>query len=88
MSESAFLQTADTVLEALDVQPQAGLSAQFVARRQQRYGPNSIIEGARTGIGMLLLEQLTDVMVIVLIAASVISAVLVEVGDGTIRPGA
>ncbi|MGH7785509.1 MAG: cation-translocating P-type ATPase [Candidatus Binatia bacterium] len=58
-----------------------GLSAAEAARRAARWGPNEIPEQHRRGPWRMLLEQFSDFMILVLIAAAVISGVIGEAED-------
>ena len=69
------------VLQRLGSDAHRGLSSAEAAQRLQRTGPNEIEEGARRGPGRLLLEQFTDFMILVLLAAAVISGVIGDLTD-------
>ncbi|MCE9647163.1 MAG: cation-translocating P-type ATPase [Chloroflexi bacterium] len=66
---------AEAVLKHLEVQ-RDGLSSEEVERRLQNYGPNQLKEAPRPGFMALLWAQLNNFVVILLIVASVISALL------------
>ncbi len=66
---------AEAVLKHLEVQPD-GLSSEEVEKRLQYYGPNQLNEAVRPGFLALLWAQLNNFVVILLIVASVISALL------------
>lgn len=66
---------ADAVLKHLEVQHE-GLSSEEVEKRLQQYGPNQLKEAPRPGFLTLLWAQLNNFVVILLIVASVISALL------------
>jgi P-type Ca2+ transporter type 2C len=66
---------ADAVLKHLEVHHE-GLSSEEVERRLQNYGPNQLKEAPRPGFLTLLWAQLNNFVVILLIVASVISALL------------
>ncbi len=72
--------TAET-LEALQVKADAGLSAAEVAERQHSFGKNELIDRGGKSIWKILWQQLTDTMVVVLMAAAVISALIGDVKD-------
>ena len=55
---------------------ETGLSSDEVARRMQQYGPNELREKPRPTFFQLVFAQLNNFIVILLIAASVISALL------------
>ncbi len=58
-----------------------GLSADEVRTRRQEHGANELIEGAKKPVFMMLLDQFKDFMILVLIAAAVISGILGEATD-------
>ncbi|MBM3180281.1 MAG: cation-translocating P-type ATPase [Chloroflexi bacterium] len=66
---------AEAVLKHLEVQNE-GLSSEEVEKRLQHYGPNQLKELPRPGFLALLWAQLNNFVVILLIVASVISALL------------
>ena len=66
---------AEEVLKHLEVQND-GLSSAEVEKRLQHYGPNQLKEAPRPGFLALLWGQLNNFVVILLIVASVISALL------------
>ena len=66
---------AEAVLKHLEVQNE-GLSSEEVEKRLQQYGPNQLKEASRPGFLALLWAQLNNFVVILLIVASVISALL------------
>jgi Ca2+-transporting ATPase len=65
----------DDVLVRLGTPPQ-GLSSDQVARRLQRFGRNELKEQPRTSFFELVLAQLNNFIVILLIVASLVSALL------------
>lgn len=58
-----------------------GLSDAEAAKRTERYGKNALQEGKKKSLLVKFLEQFKDVMVIILLVASVISGFLGEVTD-------
>ncbi len=70
----------EAVLEKLASPLDAGLTSDEVKRRQDKYGPNVLAEKPGATFLQLLLAQFNNFIVILLIVASVISAVL---GDYT-----
>ena len=66
---------AEAVLKHLEVQND-GLSSEEVEMRLKHYGPNQLKEAPRPGFLALLWAQLNNFVVILLIVASVISALL------------
>lgn len=65
-----------TVLQRSGTTLDCGLKTGDVARRQQHYGLNQLIERPPKSLGRMLWEQLTATTVLVLIAAAAIAAVL------------
>ena len=63
------------VLKDLDVQDE-GLSSEEAARRLSKYGENQLQEAPRPTFWQMLWEQLNNFVVIMLVVASIISAVL------------
>ena len=73
--------TAPDVGQQLTVDPQTGLSADEVARRLSTYGLNAIQEHRARSPWRMLLDQFTDFMILVLIAAAIISGMVGEPPD-------
>ncbi|MCR4346033.1 MAG: calcium-translocating P-type ATPase, PMCA-type [Sulfuricaulis sp.] len=71
----------EEVVRRLGVDPHAGLSEDEVRRRREQYGTNEIREGRRRGPIAMFLGQFTDFMILVLIAAAVISGLIGDVVD-------
>jgi Ca2+-transporting ATPase len=72
--------SVEAVLDALRSSPQ-GLDAQEVQRRLGAVGPNEITEGKRRTLLRMFADQFTDVMILVLLAAAVISGLIGEAKD-------
>jgi P-type Ca2+ transporter type 2C len=70
----------EIVLQKLETQELAGLSTTEAKMRQAQYGLNVLVESNRKSALAILWEQFTSTMVLILIAAAVISALL---GKGT-----
>jgi Ca2+-transporting ATPase len=66
----------EDILKQLATPADTGLTAEEAADRLQRYGPNQLVEAPKPTFLHLLLEQLNSFVVILLIVASIISAVL------------
>lgn len=76
-----YLSTPSQVLKDQDSTPE-GLSAQEAARRLASVGPNKLDEGKQTPLLLRFLRQLADPMILILIAAAVISGITaVYAGD-------
>ncbi|MBN1381257.1 MAG: cation-translocating P-type ATPase [Deltaproteobacteria bacterium] len=72
--------TVEEVFQEIGSGP-AGLSHEEAADRLRRYGPNALIEKKKKSPVMMFLDQFKDFMIIVLIAAAVISGVIGELSD-------
>jgi Ca2+-transporting ATPase len=66
------------VLQKLDTNPACGLSQTEAKRRLQKYGFNELTEQPGENLWQILLNQLTAIMVLVLIVAAAISFVLAD----------
>ena len=73
--------TSDEVAHRLETNPQTGLSLADAARRLARLGPNALQEKRERSPWRMLLDQFTDFMIVVLIAAAIISGIVGDVGD-------
>ena len=73
--------SADETAARLQVDPGRGLSAEAAARRAATYGPNDIPAPVQRGPWRMLATQFTSVMILVLIAAAILSGWLGEVAD-------
>ncbi|MFN3466644.1 MAG: cation-translocating P-type ATPase, partial [Candidatus Brocadiales bacterium] len=72
--------SAEEVLKQLESRP-AGLSDAEAARRLEKYGPNEIVEKKKTPAILQFLKQFTEVLIIILLVATIVSAVLGEYLD-------
>ncbi len=72
--------TAEETLARLETQ-QSGLTPSETARRMAEYGPNELIDRGVKSVWRILWEQLTAIMVIILIIAAIISAALGDYKD-------
>ena len=67
---------ADTALETLQGSALSGLSASEAAHRLESHGPNELIERGAKSPWLILWEQLTAIMVLILVGAGALSAAL------------
>jgi len=68
--------TAEEVVEELSVDPVSGLSEAEAARRLEAYGPNEITAYGGTNVWKILLSQLTNILILILFIAIVLSIAL------------
>ncbi|MFH7242859.1 MAG: cation-translocating P-type ATPase [Spirulina sp.] len=66
----------DQALERLESNPETGLDAEAVVARRQTYGPNELEESGGRPPWRILLDQFTNIMLLMLIAVAVVSGVL------------
>ncbi|XGV98134.1 MAG: cation-translocating P-type ATPase [Leptolyngbya sp. BL-A-14] len=76
-------------LEQLQTDRQAGLTTQQVAQQLERFGPNELVETGGRGTWEILLDQFTNIMLLLLIAVALISGALdfVDWRAGKLDPG-
>ena len=72
---------ADAVAKALAVDPSVGLDVQQVEQRQTAHGRNAFAAHRRKGWPRLIFNQFRDFMILVLIAAAVVSGMVGEPRD-------
>ncbi len=70
----------DAALQALHADAQ-GLTSAEAAARLARHGPNALPEGRSRSVARMLLDQFSDFMILVLIAAAVVSGIVGEPSD-------
>lgn len=80
--ESAFAQSAEKVLEELDVQPEKGLSNEKVEKRRKEYGPNMLQEVSKRPWWKILLFQFHSTLVYLLLAACVLAFATLRFPEG------
>ncbi len=76
--------TIEETAEAIKVNLSTGLSRSEVEERKKRYGLNKIEGRERSTWLQMLLSQFKDVLVLILLAAAVISGILGEIADAVI----
>ncbi len=74
----------EQTLKQLTTNPKTGLSTAEAQKRQEEYGPNQIIERGMKSPWQILLDQFTEIMVVILIIAAVISILMHEVTDAIV----
>ncbi len=71
-----YCQDKSLVLQKLGSHADEGLTAEVAAKRLEENGKNKLVEGKKKSIVRRFLEQLMDPMIIILIAAALISGVM------------
>ncbi|WP_442892138.1 calcium-translocating P-type ATPase, PMCA-type [Companilactobacillus sp. HBUAS59699] len=75
LSNAFYAQSESEVLTELDTTV-AGLDSKQVAQRMDKYGSNKLNDGKKKSLVQKFLEQFKDLMILVLLAAAIISAVV------------
>ena len=73
---------AREVARALDTEPDSGLSGEEARRRLATYGPNLPRRPRRPPYLRLLARQLVDPLVLLLVAATIVSVAIGDIGEG------
>ncbi len=76
-----YLETVASVSQRFGVGVAVGLASAEAAQRLATHGSNEIIEQRRRSLWRMLLDQFTDFMILVLIAAAVVSGLVGEPSD-------
>ncbi len=84
MMENWYQLDRQAVLKQLNVDLEAGLSEEEAAKRLQEYGPNELVERGTKSPWRILLEQLSGVMIVILIVSAIISVLLHEYTDAIV----
>ena len=84
MNAEYYRQDKAAVLQELNSDPYKGLSQEEAERRLSRYGPNRLQEGKRVTPIQIFLAQFKNVMVLILLAAAVVSAFTHDLTDAVI----
>jgi len=74
---------ADDVLKTLKASPN-GLSGEEAARRLQEYGPNELVAEKRISPLEILVSQFKDILIVILMIATAISALIGEIIDAIV----
>ncbi len=72
---------AEEALQRLEVEAGPGLSAAEVQARRTKYGTNELVESGLKHPLRILWEQFTEAMVVVLLAAAIVSALISDLKD-------
>jgi Ca2+-transporting ATPase len=76
-----YRMTVAETVESLGARPDAGLTLAEAEERTRRHGRNEIEEGARRGPAAMFFGQFTDFMIVVLLAAAVVSGLVGDLTD-------
>jgi len=82
---SWYKKTAALVIKELDTSATKGLSTADATKRLKKYGKNQLVDKGGKSAGRILLDQLSELMVIILIIAALISFIFLhEPIDGAV----
>lgn len=79
-----FAKQPQEILQEFETNLEDGLSEKEVAVRQQKYGPNELIDRGTKSPWKIILEQLTETMVVILIVSAIIMFFLHEYKDAIV----
>jgi P-type Ca2+ transporter type 2C len=79
-----YQQSKEDVLAALESDAEAGLSTAEAQARLENYGPNELEERGMKSRWRILWEQFTEIMVVILVIAAIISVILGEMTDAIV----
>ncbi len=79
-----FNKTIEEVLKELDVNPVTGLSQKETELRKEKFGLNQLETKKPKTLLAMFFAQLNDILIYILIAAAIISALLGETSDAII----
>ena len=83
LKEAFFAQDEETILKKMET-TQKGLTSSEAEKRIAEYGPNELDQGKSKSVFVKFLEQFRDFMIIVLLAAALISAIFGDITDAII----
>uniref|UniRef100_UPI00388CF587 cation-translocating P-type ATPase n=1 Tax=Carnobacterium jeotgali TaxID=545534 RepID=UPI00388CF587 len=83
LKEAFFAQDKETVFKKMET-TQQGLTSSEAEKRIAEFGPNELNQGKSKSIMVKFLEQFKDFMILVLLAAALISAIFGDVTDAII----
>ncbi|MGP1373844.1 MAG: cation-translocating P-type ATPase [Almyronema sp.] len=75
-SNSWYTIASEEALQLLESDRRAGLTSAQVEARQRQYGANELVETSGRGKWRILLDQFTNIMLLMLIAVAIVSGIL------------
>ncbi|MBN1473257.1 MAG: cation-translocating P-type ATPase [Syntrophaceae bacterium] len=81
MNENWHQKAVDDVFKEIGSAAVTGLSSKEASRRFYKHGPNKLVEKKKKSAFMMFLDQFRDFMIIILIAAAVVSGIVGELSD-------
>ena len=80
--ETPWAAPYEQVLETLEVSADEGLSQREVKERRRRYGPNRMRQAEPRSVVQIFIDQFKSIIVLILVAAAVVSFALGQIVDG------
>ncbi|WP_154858610.1 cation-translocating P-type ATPase [Cyclobacterium xiamenense] len=77
-----YRQSVQDVLQALEVDPEKGLSDTEVEKRRKKFGPNTLEEQDRESIWQILLAQVMNPVIYLLSAAALLAFLFGDIAEG------
>ncbi len=87
MKTKYYNKSINEIEESLNTSVQSGLSDSDIQRVREKFGENALQEKAGKTLWKMIVEQISDFMIVILIAAAVLSIVAGEVIDGAVILG-
>lgn len=82
-----YAQPIEEVIKKLESDGTTGLTLTKVQKARVQHGENKLVEKAAKSLGKMILEQISDFMIIILIVAAILSIVVGETIDGSVILG-
>lgn len=82
--KDSYQKDIKTIIKELNSNEKTGLTTVEVKKRQEKYGFNELKQKPKKTIMKMIIEQLTDKMIIILLIASLLSFVLGETLEGVV----
>lgn len=79
--DSPWMLTVEQCLASVQTEATRGLASEQVTDRLHQFGPNELVDRGVKGIGQIIWEQMTAIMVVILIIAAIVSALLGDYKD-------
>jgi Ca2+-transporting ATPase len=76
--------SVEDIIRAVRTDGEQGLTSEEARRRLERYGRNELVEEKKTSPLAMFLQQFSNILIIILLAATVVSAILGETLDAVI----
>ncbi len=79
-----YIQKVKSIISEFGTDLSSGITTSQVSKNREKYGENKLVEKSKKTLATQIIEQLSDVMIIILIAASILSMFVGEVVDGIV----